>query len=431
MSTVNIDSRGYGKIYQTIMRDRNLPLMAKAIYAYFCSYAGNGTTAFPKRDKIVRDLKINKDTFTKHLKTLITDGYILKERTVNGNVYTILQTVHSYAGQQNNCDDMSDMLVMENIKSKGFGTIPKLVMLDNRLTAQAKAIYAYFASFAGAGTTAFPRRSTIARELDLGEKAYNPHFKLLVDFGYITVENTRKNGKYDISIYHLADTVSLASERDGNAKSEKSHHGKNNVIKTSSRNGKIAETPISEKQPHGDSMLKTQDSINVMSEKGLSGKGMSDKAVPDNFGHANIIINNTTNISIKKEQGNNHQGIARSDEKPVPLFSLEQVKSIIRYDHWKREAEAWGNLQEKLGNFTVAGEKEHYHQKTTKLLNEVARQVADYISNASDPALIIGVVERQGFERFFDEVLNRWDTIRSPQRYVAKTLKNIFSSKFD
>lgn len=26
-----------------------------------------------------------------------------------------------------------------------------------------------------------------------------------------------------------------------------------------------------------------------------------------------------------------------------------------------------------------------------------------------------------------DEVLNRWDTIRSPQRYVAKALKNMFS----
>jgi hypothetical protein len=66
-------------------------MLAKAIYAYFCTYAGNGYRAYPKRDKIVRDLKINKDTYTKHLGTLITEDYIAKERTASGNLYTIMR----------------------------------------------------------------------------------------------------------------------------------------------------------------------------------------------------------------------------------------------------------------------------------------------------------------------------------------------------
>ena len=78
---VNIDSRGYGKIYKAVMRNQALPLLAKTIYSYFCAYAGNGTKAFPKRDKIVRDLQMNKDTYTKHLNRLVADGYISKERT--------------------------------------------------------------------------------------------------------------------------------------------------------------------------------------------------------------------------------------------------------------------------------------------------------------------------------------------------------------
>ncbi len=83
MSTpVNIDSRGYGRIYKAVMRNRQLPLLAKTIYAYFCSYAGNGYQAYPKRDKIVRDLKMNKNTYTKPLTTLISEGYIAKERSV-------------------------------------------------------------------------------------------------------------------------------------------------------------------------------------------------------------------------------------------------------------------------------------------------------------------------------------------------------------
>ena len=32
---VNIDSKGYGKIYKSVMRDRSLPLLTKTIYAYF------------------------------------------------------------------------------------------------------------------------------------------------------------------------------------------------------------------------------------------------------------------------------------------------------------------------------------------------------------------------------------------------------------
>ena len=83
---VNIDSKGYGKIYKAVMRDRRLPILAKAIYAYFCAYAGCGRQAYPKREKILRDLGVNKDTYTKHLGLLVERGYIVKERTATGNL---------------------------------------------------------------------------------------------------------------------------------------------------------------------------------------------------------------------------------------------------------------------------------------------------------------------------------------------------------
>lgn len=72
---VSIDSKGYGKIYKAVMRDRGLPILAKAVYAYFCAYAGCGRQAYPKREKILRDLGINKDTYTKHLGLLVERGY--------------------------------------------------------------------------------------------------------------------------------------------------------------------------------------------------------------------------------------------------------------------------------------------------------------------------------------------------------------------
>lgn len=116
----------------------------------------------------MRELGINKDTFTKYLRRLVDDGYIVKERTSRGNIYTIVQALPGYdVRYENNSANMTDKLILENVAAKGYGTVPKLVMLDKRLTAQAKAIYAYFASFTGAGTTAFPRRGTVMRELGI------------------------------------------------------------------------------------------------------------------------------------------------------------------------------------------------------------------------------------------------------------------------
>ena len=57
---ISINSKGYGKIHKAVMRNSVFPLLAKTIYAYICAYAGCGCMAFPKWDKIVRDLQINK-----------------------------------------------------------------------------------------------------------------------------------------------------------------------------------------------------------------------------------------------------------------------------------------------------------------------------------------------------------------------------------
>lgn len=95
--------------------------------------------------------------------------------------------------------DFKDILRVEGINSKGFGIIPKIVMQDRRLTRDAKAIYAYFRSYAGAGTTAFPSVSKICYDLCFGsEDTYRKHFKLLTKYGYIAVQQERaKKGEKD------------------------------------------------------------------------------------------------------------------------------------------------------------------------------------------------------------------------------------------
>lgn len=111
--------------------------------------------------------------------------------------------------------EQGDILQVEGINSRGFGTIPKLVMQDKRMSAQAKAIYAYFCSFAGAGATAFPRQTKITADLALGKNSYYKHFNQLKEYGYIRVEQEKDpNGKFMRNLYTLTQSAPFPQNRE-------------------------------------------------------------------------------------------------------------------------------------------------------------------------------------------------------------------------
>lgn len=101
--------------------------------------------------------------------------------------------------------ETKDILRIQGIKAKGYGIIPKIVMQDKRLTIESKAIYSYFCTYAGAGETAFPSVGKICHDLCIGEERYRKHFKDLVKYGYITVEQLKEKGKFSRNIYTLED----------------------------------------------------------------------------------------------------------------------------------------------------------------------------------------------------------------------------------
>lgn len=98
LKTIELHSKGYGIIPKLVMQDKSLHVTSKAIYAYFCSYAGSGDTCFPSRTRICADLGISIDTFGKYLKQLTDKGYIecsqIKENgKFSHNVYTLCGTI--------------------------------------------------------------------------------------------------------------------------------------------------------------------------------------------------------------------------------------------------------------------------------------------------------------------------------------------------
>ena len=83
--------------------------------------------------------------------------------------------------------ELENILLVDGIYSKGFGSIGKIIMIDRRLHPYSKVIYSYFTSYAGGGTTAFPSVSKITYDLVISKKTYYKYFNPLVEYGYISV----------------------------------------------------------------------------------------------------------------------------------------------------------------------------------------------------------------------------------------------------
>ena len=98
-----------------------------------------------------------------------------------------------------------DLLRIEGIGCKGYGIIPKYVMLDTDLSIEAKSIYAYLCSYSGSGMTAFPGREKILYDLQIGKRSFYTHFKQLKDQGYITITQSKdkETNQFGNNIYTL------------------------------------------------------------------------------------------------------------------------------------------------------------------------------------------------------------------------------------
>lgn len=82
---------------------------------------------------------------------------------------------------------LGGILRTEGIISKGFGLIPRALVIDQEISVTAKAIYGYFCSFSSRGNTALPSRDEILLDLQISKEAYYMGQKELIDAGYLAV----------------------------------------------------------------------------------------------------------------------------------------------------------------------------------------------------------------------------------------------------
>lgn len=220
-----VDANGYGSIPKLVMIDPDLSYKAKAIYAYLCSLAGNGVTAFPGRDTILHALSMNKDTYYIHFKALTAAGYISvaqqKEKAQGRfmhNVYTLERNPKKLQDYQPEEGEGGARLRSRGVKAAGYGDIPRTVMTDPRLSIKAKALYAYLSSFAGAGDVAFPAQKTLIYHMGISAHTYNRAMKELLACNYIEVTQRAENGRFSCCDYYI---VPNPDEEKGRAEIER------------------------------------------------------------------------------------------------------------------------------------------------------------------------------------------------------------------
>ena len=129
----SLQSYGYGIVSQLPMKDREMSIQAKGVYAYLVSCAGNDKQTYPTKEKMCYDLGIKKvDTLSKYIKQIQARGYIkiVKTKRYNlkyKNVYLIAtdtRTIEIWKREFEEGKEIEEAeVVTENKKSLTYGEV--------------------------------------------------------------------------------------------------------------------------------------------------------------------------------------------------------------------------------------------------------------------------------------------------------------------
>lgn len=250
---------------------------------------------------------------------------------------------------------MSDILQVQGINSKGFGIVPKLVMQDRRLTAEAKAIYSYFCSYAGAGQTAFPSRSKIVFDLGMSIKRYYKHFNLLKEYGYIGVQQEKsETGQFKRNLYTLLQIIPCTqNEPTEKEESPCSHfpctqkpytqneYNNNNRIKSNSFNSNSQSSPSEKKDNDEDETDVTAKRIDDMFER-----------IKENIDYSDFELDRPNDISLINEIIDIMIDAIMSTSKHVRIDGEDKPRELVRNVLLKLGYEHIDHVVEQFKDFT-------------------------------------------------------------------------------
>ena len=366
-----INFKGFGILPKYVMLDPDLSIEAKTIYAYFCSFAGNGSATFPGRDKILSDLPMSKDAYYKHLRQLTDQGYITVEQqggtsgAIYGkNIYTLVSNPKKFS---ENPEDTKHGLAYSRIrfsglKAAGFGMIPKAVMIDPRLPVKAKGVYAYFCSFTGSGNNAFPKKEKILFHLGIAEKTYYKFYKLLTELNYITAVQRHIDGRLQVNDYYLNDTPNTANAQKKTVFSCSTQDSKKQDTELKIQDGKKQDTEL-EIQDGKKQDTEKQDTQIQDSKKQDTNKNNSNKN--------NVLYNHSLNQQpAQPEQIEGARDVKRNISYEVETELLKQKKLPYYFKSDPEKMIAAIHFMVEWDTFFPNGYKDGFEQRIYNLFVE-------------------------------------------------------------
>ena len=366
-----INFKGFGILPKYVMLDPDLSIEAKTIYAYFCSFAGNGSATFPGRDKILSDLPMSKDAYYKHFRQLTDQGYITVEQqggnsgAIYGkNIYTLVSNPKKFSEKP---EDTKHGLAYSRIrfsglKAAGFGMIPKAVMIDPRLPVKAKGVYAYFCSFTGSGNNAFPKKEKILFHLGIAEKTYYKFYKLLTELNYITAVQRHIDGRLQVNDYYLNDTPNAANAQKKTVFSCSTQDGKKQDTELKIQDGKKQDTEL-EIQDGKKQDTEKQDTQIQDSKKQDTNKNNSNKN--------NVLYNHSLNQqAAQPEQIEGARDVKRDISYEVETELLKQKKLPYYFKSDPEKMIAAIHFMVEWDTFFPNGYKDGFEQRIYNLFVE-------------------------------------------------------------
>ncbi len=347
LQTEGINCKGYGLVPKAVMLDTELSLYAKAIYAYFCSLAGNGTTVFPSRDTILDTLQMSKDGYYKHIRQLQEQGYIRVERTntfPSRAIYTLVANPKKL-DEQNIVDSnhpYANRLSTQGIKKYGFGFIPRLVMGDPRLTPQAKAIYAYFCSWAGAGCVVFPSQKQFLQHLGITRKTYYKHLRLLLDCNYLQTEQRRdKKGVFAVTNYYLVEMPWQPPKKEMPMTTLQDNQPVDTLQDNHANGLTEPSVPVDTLQDnHTNGLTEPSVPVDTLQDNHCFPVG---KLQDDSYSITSNNISTSINLSISAKKYNYSKGTSNLMDEMDNKKIIEQVKCNIEYDLFQEDTKRIAN----------------------------------------------------------------------------------------
>ena len=373
-----INFKGFGILPKYVMLDPDLSIEAKTIYAYFCSFAGNGSATFPGRDKILSDLPMSKDAYYKHFRQLTDQGYITVEQqggtsgAIYGkNIYTLVSNPKKFSEKP---EDTKHGLAYSRIrfsglKAAGFGMIPKAVMIDPRLPVKAKGVYAYFCSFTGSGNNAFPKKEKILFHLGIAEKTYYKFYKLLTELNYITAVQRHIDGRLQVNDYYLNDTPNAANAQKKTVFSCSTQDSKKQDTELKIQDGKKQDTELEiQDGKKQDTELEIQDGKKQDTQIQDSKKQDTNK---NNSNKNNVLYNHSLNQQpAQPEQIEGARDVIRDISYEVETELLKQKKLPYYFKSDPEKMIAAIHFMVEWDTFFPNGYKDGFEQRIYNLFVE-------------------------------------------------------------